>query len=60
MNPLDLYADPDPCEPADDFDPDLDRDRREAEAIEDAYDAWVDCSEPEWDLLDAALQEAAE
>ena len=25
-----------------DFDPDLDRDRREAEAIEDAYDAWVD------------------
>ena len=26
----------------DEFDPDLDRDRREAEAIEDAYDAWVD------------------
>ena len=42
MNPLDLYAEPDPCEPADDIDPDLDRDRREAEAIEDAYDAWVD------------------
>ena len=42
MNPLDLYAEPDTDEPADDFDPDLDRDRREAEAIEDAYDAWVD------------------
>ena len=42
MNPLDLYAEPDPSEPADDSDPDLDRDRREAEAIEDAYDAWVD------------------
>ena len=42
MNPLDRYAEPDPSEPADDIDPDLDRDRREAEAIEDAYDAWVD------------------
>ena len=42
MNPLDLYAEPDPREPGDEFDPDLDRDRREAEAIEDAYDAWVD------------------
>lgn len=27
---------------ADDIDPDLDRDRREAEAIEDEYDARVD------------------
>ena len=26
----------------DEFDPDLERDRREAEAIEDAYDALVD------------------
>ena len=44
---LDKHLEPDwvddyDLESADDIDPDLDRDRREAEAIEDEYDAWVD------------------